>query len=71
MLATGGVHYGALRDKTILAALDKIAGELHAQYTLSYMPSSDSAPGFHALHVGVSRPDVTVRTLPAYFVAAQ
>jgi len=71
VVATGGIHYGALRDKTILTALDKIAGELHAQYTLSYMPSADNAAGFHAIHVSVGRPDVNVRTRPGYFVSPQ
>jgi VWFA-related protein len=67
VLATGGVHYGALRDKTILTALDKIGGELHAQYTLSYMPNGERTPGFHKIQVSVARSGVTVRTRPGYF----
>lgn len=68
--ATGGVHYRAFRDDTIRAALDKIGAELYAQYTLSYMPSADVQPGFRGIKVTVSRPDVTVRTRPGYYLAA-
>jgi VWFA-related protein len=68
--ATGGVHYRAFRDDTIRAALDRIGAELYAQYTLSYMPSTDVQPGFREIKVTVSRPDVTVRTRPGYYLAA-
>jgi VWFA-related protein len=67
--ATGGVHYRAFRDDTIRTALDKIGSELYAQYTLSYMPPSDVRPGFHEIKVTVSRPGVTVRNRPGYFLA--
>jgi VWFA-related protein len=68
--ATGGVHYRALGDRTIRTALDRIGSELHAQYVLSYRPSSEQASGFHQIKVTVARPEVTVRTRPGYFVAA-
>lgn len=32
--ATGGVHYRAIRDRTIRSALDRIGSELHAQYII-------------------------------------
>jgi VWFA-related protein len=66
--ATGGVHYRALRDETIRTALDKVGGELHAQYVLSYMPRAERPPGFYEIKVTVSRPDVTVRTRPGYYL---
>jgi len=68
--STGGVHYRALRDRTIQMALDKIGGEIHAQYILSYTPSAEGLPGFHKIAVTVARPNSTVRTRPGYFVGA-
>jgi Ca-activated chloride channel family protein len=67
--ATGGIHYGAIRDSTIRSALDKIGSELHAQYVLSYKPVVNPAPGFHRITVTVSRPGVSVRARPGYYVA--
>jgi VWFA-related protein len=68
--ATGGVHYRALRDRTVRAALDQIGSELHAQYIVSYAPSGERTNGFHEIKVAVARPNVTVRTRLGYFVAA-
>lgn len=67
--ATGGVHYRAIHDRTIHSALDRIGSDLHAQYVLSYRPSSEQASGFHEIKVTVARPEVTVRTRPGYFLA--
>lgn len=67
--ATGGIHYGAIRDATIRSALDRIGGELHAQYVLSYKSAVNPAPGFHRITVTVSRPGVSIRARPGYFVA--
>jgi VWFA-related protein len=67
--ATGGVHYRAIRDRTIRSALDRIGSELHAQYVLSYRPSSEQTAGFHEIKVSVARPEATVRTRPGYFLA--
>ncbi len=66
--ATGGIHYSAVRAETLRDALDKIGGELHAQYIIGYRPNSDRAPGFHSITVSVSRPHVTVRARPGYYV---
>ncbi len=67
--ATGGIHYGAVRAATLGNALDKIGGELHAQYIIGYRPNSERAPGFHSIKVTVSRPGVLVRARPGYYVA--
>jgi VWFA-related protein len=67
--ATGGVHYRALRDRTVRTALDQIGSELHAQYIVSYAPSGERTAGFHEIKVTVTRPNVTVRTRLGYFVA--
>ena len=68
-LATGGVHYRALRDSTVHTALDEIGSELHGQYVVSYAPGGERTPGFHEIRVTVSRPNVTVRTRLGYFLA--
>ena len=68
--ATGGIHYRALRDETIRTALDRIGGELHAQYVLSYAPSIDPPLGFNEIKVTVSRPNLTLRARPGYYVSA-
>jgi len=66
--STGGVHYRALGDRTIQSALDKIGGEIHAQYILSYTPNVGGPPGFHNINVAVGRPKAIVRTRPGYFI---
>jgi len=69
--STGGIHYRALRQETIRKAIDRIGGELHAQYVLAYQPSGEPSAGFNEIKVTVSRSNVTVRTRPGYFVAVQ
>ena len=66
--STGGVHYRALRDRNIQTALDRIGGEIHAQYILSYAPNTGGTPGFHKIDVIVGRPKMIVRTRPGYFI---
>jgi len=68
--STGGIHYRALRQETIQTALDRIGGELHAQYILSYAPNPDPYEGFNEIKVSVDRADVKVRARPGYYVAA-
>ena len=68
--ATGGIHYSAVRAATLRDALDKIGGELHAQYIIGYQPNSERAPGFHSIRVTVSRPNVFIRTRPGYYLAS-
>jgi VWFA-related protein len=66
--ATGGIHYGAIRAATLQSAVDRIGGELHAQYIIGYRPNSERAPGFHAITVTVARPNVSIRARPGYYV---
>ncbi|HUK29765.1 MAG TPA: VWA domain-containing protein [Candidatus Acidoferrum sp.] len=65
---TGGEHIATMRDRGIEAALDRIGGELHAQYTLSYHPTGNSPDGYHEIRVQVDRPNTTVRTRPGYYL---
>ncbi|MGC1382790.1 MAG: VWA domain-containing protein [Candidatus Acidiferrales bacterium] len=67
--ATGGVSYSAFRDTTIRSALHKIGDELYAQYLLTYRPSTSRAAGFHKIDVTVTKPGITVRARPGYYVA--
>jgi len=67
--ATGGVHLPTMHDRGIEAGLDKIGGELHAQYTLSYHPTGGAQPGFHEIKITVDRPKTTVRTRTGYYMA--
>jgi VWFA-related protein len=64
---TGGLHQSPVRDRSIETAIDQIAGELHAQYTLSYRPSGTEA-GYHEIKVIVTRPGAQVRTRPGYYL---
>ncbi len=66
--STGGVHYRVFSDRTIQSAIDKIGGEIHAQYILSYTPNAEVSPGFHKINVTVMRPKAIVRTRPGYFI---
>jgi VWFA-related protein len=65
---TGGSYQAPFRDRSIEMAIDQIAGELHAQYTLSYRPSGTDA-GYHEISVQVDRPGTQVRTRPGYYLA--
>jgi Ca-activated chloride channel homolog len=67
--ATGGIHYSGSRGSTLREATDRIGGELHAQYIIGYQPNAERDPGFHAVVVRTSRPEVMVRTRPGYYVA--
>jgi VWFA-related protein len=67
-IATGGEHIPTMRDKGIEAGLDKIGGELHAQYTLSYHPTGTSPYGYHEIRVEVDRAKTSVRTRPGYYL---
>lgn len=69
--STGGVHYRAFRDSAMRSALDRIGSELHAQYILSYRPSSARSVGFHKINVTVSRDGVSVRARPGYYLAPE
>ncbi len=66
--STGGVHYRALSDRTIESAIDKIGGEIHAQYILTYRPSAEDSPGFHKINVTVTPSKAIVRARPGYFI---
>ncbi len=66
--ATGGEHVGTYHDAAIEKGLDRIAGELHAQYTIGYHPTDVPADGFHEIKIQVNRPGLKVQTRPGYYL---
>lgn len=66
--ATGGVHYGGIRVASLQSAVDAIGAELHLQYVISYQPSLERGPGFHPITITISRPNVSIRNRPGYYV---
>lgn len=65
---TGGLHYSSWRRSNFEDSLNQIGQDLHNQYLVSYRPSNRNRVGFHHIEVRVSRPGVTVRTRPGYYV---
>lgn len=66
--ATGGAHVSTWKNWSIQNAIDGIGGELHAQYTISYMLHGDEKDGYHEIKVTVDRKDLTVKARPGYYV---
>jgi len=68
-VATGGTHVSTWKDRTIEKVIDEIGGELHSQYSLTYMPSGTEATGYHEIKVDVDRGGLKVRARPGYYLA--
>ena len=68
--ATGGLYQSTFRDSSIEPAIDKIGGELHAQYVLGYRLTGTEAGGYHEIRVEVlDRRGLTTRSRPGYYLA--
>lgn len=67
--ATGGEHIGTFKNHTIENAVDEIGGELHSQYSVSYIPSGTNETGYHEIKVEVKKAGLKVRARPGYYVA--
>jgi VWFA-related protein len=66
---TGGLHYSPSWGRSgFEQSLNRIGQDLHNQYVVSYQPSNRNQSGFHQIEINVTRPGVTVRTRPGYFV---
>lgn len=64
---TGGTALSFTRLKGLESAVEKLGGELHSQYVLSFIPT-DADPGYHELQVKVpSMPGLQIRGRPAYW----
>jgi VWFA-related protein len=72
-VATGGMHESTWKDRTIEKVIDEMGGELHSQYTLTYMPSGEATDGYHEISVTVSQEKergLKVRARPGYYLGA-
>jgi len=67
--ATGGEHVPTFKNRSIEKAIDEIGGELHAQYSLSYVPSGANQSGYHEIKVTVKKAGLKVRARPGYYLA--
>jgi VWFA-related protein len=67
---TGGAHLPTFKNRSIENAIDEIGGELHSQYSVSYMPTGTNEIGYHEIKVTVvDRNGLKVRARPGYYVA--
>jgi VWFA-related protein len=70
--ATGGAHLATFKDRSVEKAIDEIGGELHSQYSISYIPRGTDAIGYHEIKIAVIRKDaknLKVRARPGYYLA--
>lgn len=67
--ATGGEHFATFKNRSLEKAVDEIGGELHAQYSLSYVPSGTNQAGYHEIKVTVKKEGLRVRSRPGYYLA--
>jgi VWFA-related protein len=67
--ATGGEHIGTFKNHSIENAIDEIGGELHSQYSVSYIPSGTNDTGYHEIKVTVNKGGLKVRARPGYYIA--
>jgi VWFA-related protein len=66
---TGGAHLPTFKDRSIENAIDEIGGELHSQYSVSYIPKGTNETGYHEIKVTVDSKKLKVRARPGYYVA--
>jgi hypothetical protein len=69
-VATGGLYQSPLKDNAIETAIDRVGGELHASYLLSYRPMGTDPNGYHRIKVTVDKPGMKVRSRPGYYLDA-
>ena len=67
--ATGGEHVPTFKNHSIENAIDEIGGELHSQYSVSYIPTGTNETGYHEIKVTVKKDGVKVRARPGYYIA--
>jgi VWFA-related protein len=67
--ATGGQHIATFKNHSIENAIDEIGGELHSQYSLSYIPTGTNETGYHEIKVKVDKEGLKVRARPGYYLA--
>jgi VWFA-related protein len=67
--ATGGEHIATFKNHSIENAIDEIGGELHSQYSVSYIPTGTNETGYHEIKVKVNKEGLKVRARPGYYLA--
>ena len=66
---TGGLYQSSFDNNSIEVAIEQIAAELSAQYTLSYDLTRTITGGYHKIRVEVvDRPDLKARSRPGYYI---
>jgi VWFA-related protein len=66
---TGGAAFPFTRERALEQAIGKLGAELHRQYVISFVPE-ESVPGYHTIHVHVTRPgEFVIRSRPGYWQA--
>jgi VWFA-related protein len=68
-VATGGAHVATFKNHSIENAIDEIGGELHSQYSVSYVPTGTNETGYHEIKVKVDKEGLKVRARPGYYLA--
>jgi len=69
-LGTGGSEFSYYRGHGLEEAIERIADQLHAEYTISYSPNNKDEGGFHAITVYVASPYARrVQARPGYWIA--
>jgi VWFA-related protein len=68
--ATGGEHVPTFKNHSIENAVDEIGGELHSQYSVSYIPTGTNQAGYHEIKVTVKKEGLKVRARPGYYIAS-
>lgn len=66
---TGGLHKGAMKDRSIETAMNAIGNDIHGVYLLAYRPPASEGYGYHNIEVRVTEPDLRIRTRPGYYLA--
>lgn len=69
---TGGAEFAFYGTRGLEEAVERMANELHSDYTISYSPNNPDEGGFHKIAVDVTgHPEVRrIQTRPGYWVAA-
>jgi VWFA-related protein len=67
--ATGGEHIATFKNHSVENAIDEIGGELHSQYSVSYIPTGTNETGYHEIKVKVNKEGLKVRARPGYYLA--
>jgi len=65
------LRYRRFSDRLLDDVIAEIGEELHGQYLLTYMPSTQHQAGFHEILVTVQQPALIVRTRDGYWLAAK